>query len=82
MLAIGTVYPSLVVGVTLVVVAAFVVALKTSASSSVPFRLSAPALVALALAAYTMLQVVPLLMGMLAKLAPLIGCGCSSSPYL
>ena len=82
MLAIGTVYPSLVVGVTPVVVAAFVVALKTSASSSVPFRLSAPALVALALAAYTMLQVVPLLMGMLAKLAPLIGCGCSSSPYL
>ncbi len=70
MLAIGTVYPALLLGVTLIVVAAFGVALKASTSSA-PLRFTKPALVALALAGYTFLQAVPLPMGLLSKLAPL-----------
>jgi len=70
MLAIGTAYPILLVGVTLTVVAAFGVAFKASTSSA-PLRFGKPALVALALAGYTLLQAVPLPMGVLSKVAPL-----------
>ncbi len=70
MLAIGTVYPATLVAVAATVALAIAIALGRR-SSTVPLRFDGPALVALALALYTLLQTLPLPIGLLAKLAPL-----------
>src|SRR5262245_34648682 len=70
MLAVGTVYPALLVAVAVPVVLALSLAVRAARPTSV-FRFNGPAVVALSLAAYTLLQVLPMPRHILAKLAPL-----------
>jgi tetratricopeptide (TPR) repeat protein len=70
MLAIGAVYPLALVGVALLVVGALAIAMLGPLSAG-PARVSLPALIVLGLAAYTLLQALPLPIAILSKIAPL-----------
>jgi tetratricopeptide (TPR) repeat protein len=68
MLAIGTVYAVLLIPVAGIVVVALAVGLRSTGAT--PLRVATPALIAFALAAYTLLQATPLPIRLLAAIAP------------